>query len=428
MEKISSSFFARGGKKIFKRVRLLPLYGFPHHKDVGHREKIPGRKYFIHLDFDAFFAQVEQRDNPKLKNKPISVGGNGGIKGIVMTASYEARACGVKTGMSVFEALQYCPELISVPCYGQKYETIIQRILTEFKNYLPEDCIEQYSIDECFLDITPVVNDYFQAAKFAYMLKKLIMNLERLTVTIGLSFNKTYAKMASKFHKPDGLTLVREENKPDIYNLPASKMWGVGKRIERRLNYMGIFTMGDLANSSIYAVHKEFGVNGVILRKLARGEDTSMVSGAKARQEKSFNHHHTLTDPVYEPHEVESEIRRMVEYISRKLRCKDLVTRYFVLTIRYDDLGFVSETLRLSYYTNDERELFGAAMYLYKKLPEPCKSRKARMFGVTVFDLHKNMGINLDLFKKYLGFPFKEMDYLKEKYGERIIRIGLNSL
>lgn len=428
MEKISSSFFTRGEKKIFKRVRLLPFYGFPHHKDVGHKENIPGRRYFIHLDFDAFFAQVEQRDNPKLKNKPISVGGNGGMKGIVMTASYEARACGVKTGMSVFEALQYCPELISVPCYGQKYETIIQRILNEFKNYLPEDCIEQYSIDECFLDITPVVNDYYQAARFAFMIKKLIKKLEGLTVSIGLSYNKTYAKMASKFQKPDGLTLIREENRPDIYRLPASKMWGVGRRMERRLNYLGIITIGDLANSSIYAMHKEFGINGVILRKLARGEDTSMVSDAKSRQEKSFNHHHTLTDAIYDPDEVEGEIRKMVEYICRKLRFKDLVTRYFILTIRYDDLGFVSEKIRLSHYTNDERELFGAAMYLYKKLPVPTIQRKARMFGVTVFELHKVEGINLDLFRKYLRFPFKEMDYLKEKYGERIVRIGLNSL
>jgi DNA polymerase IV len=428
MEKISSSFFARGEKKIFKRVRLLPLYGFPHHKDVGHREEIPGRHYFIHLDFDAFFAQVEQRDNPKLKGKPISVGGNGGFKGIVMTASYEARACGVKTGMSVFEALQYCPELISVPCYGQKYETIMQNILREFKNYLPEDCVEQYSVDECFLDITPVVRDYFQAARFAFMIKKLIREIESLTVSLGLSFNKTYAKLASKFNKPDGLSVLREENREDVYKLPASKIWGVGRRIEVRLNRRGMFTIGDLANCSINVLHKEFGINGVILRKLARGEDTSMISTAKQRQEKSFNHHHTLTDPIYNPREVENEIRRMVEYISRKLRFKDLVTRYFILTIRYDDLGFVSEKIRLSHYTSDERELFGTAMYLYRKLPEPSPARKARMFGVSVFDLRQDEGINLDLFRRYLRFPFKEMDYLKEKYGERIIRIGLNSL
>jgi nucleotidyltransferase/DNA polymerase involved in DNA repair len=190
---------------------------------------------------------------------------------------------------------------------------------------------------------------------------------------------------------------------------------------------MGIYTIGELAESSIHAIHKEFGINGVILRKLARGEDTSLASSQK-QQEKSFNHHHTLTDPIYEQAEVEDEIRRMVEYISRKLRFKNLATRYFILTIRYDDLGFVSEKIRLSFYTNDERELFGVAMYLYEKLPKPCVTRKARMFGVTVFALHRDEGQNLDLFRKYLRFPFREMDYLKEKYGERIIRIGLNSL
>jgi DNA polymerase-4 len=428
MEKISSSFFTRGENGIFKRVRLMPMYGFPHHKDLGHREEIPGRKYLIHLDFDAFFAQVEQRDNPKLKGKPISVGGNGGYKGIVMTASYEARACGVKTGMSVFEALQYCPELISVPCYGQKYETIMQNILREFKNYLPEDCIEQYSVDECFLDITPVVNDYFQAARFAFMVKKIIMDTENLTVSLGLSFNKTYAKLASKFQKPDGLTVLREENREDVYKLPASKIWGVGRRIERRLRRMGIFTIGELAQSNINAIHKEFGVNGVILRKLARGEDKSRVSASRVVEDKSFSHNHTLTNPVYSAAEVENEIRRMVEYISRKLRHNNLVTRYFVLTIRYDDLGFVSEKVRMGYYTNDERELFGIAMYLFEKFPAPRLSRKARMFGVTVFGLQQDSGINLDLFKKHLRFPFREMDYLKEKYGERIIRIGINRL
>lgn len=429
IEKISSSFFnSRGEGNIFKRVRLLPLYGFPHHKDVGHIENTGTRHYFIHLDFDAFFAQVEQRDNPKLQNKPVSVGGNGGFKGIVMTASYEARSRGVKTGMSVLEALQFCPDLISVPCYGQKYETIMQHILSEFKNYLPEDCIEQYSVDECFLDITPVVNNYFQAAVFAHRIKNLIRKLENLTVSLGLSFNKTYAKMASKFMKPDGLTIVREENRENIYKLPASKMWGVGSRMEKRLNWLGIYTIGQLANSSMYTMHKEFGINGVMLRKLARGEDTSAISTLKSRQEQSFNHHHTLTNAIYKPEEVENEIRRMVEYISRKLRFKNLVTRYFILTIRYDDLGFVSEKIRFSYFTNDERDLFNTAMYLYKKLPVPAPERKARMFGVTVFDLHQDMGINLDLFKKHLRFPFREMDFLKEKYGERIIRIGLNSL
>jgi DNA polymerase-4 len=406
----------------------MPIYSFPHHKDVGN--KVAGfsdRRYFIHLDFDAFFAQVEQRDNPKLQGMPISVGGNGGYKGIVMTASYEARKYGVKTGMSYYEALQYCPDLIAVPCYGQKYECIMQNVLAEFHKHLPEDCIEQYSVDECFLEITPVVNDYFEAAKFAWKIKQIVKELEHLTVTLGVSFNKTYAKMASKFNKPDGLTILREENRVDLYALPAVKMWGIGKRIEKRLNRMGLFTIGDVANSSIHEMHKEFGINGVILRKLARGEDTSVTTQQDEHQQKCINHNHTLIDPIYTNHEIENEIRRMIEYISRKLRFKELVTRYFILTIRYDDLGYMSEKIRLMSYTNDERELFHTAMHLYKKFPEPDIHRKARMFGVSVFDLRRDQGITLDLFRKWLKFPFREMDRLKERYGEKIIRIGMGN-
>lgn len=431
MQKISSSFFiSRGDSRasgIFKRVRFMPLYSFPHHKDLNYKVERHEKRFFIHLDFDAFFAQVEQRDNPKLRGKPVSVGGNSGIKGIVMTCSYEARALGVKTGMSVFEAKQICPELISLPCYGPKYEAILLNIIEAFRKIVPEDCIEQYSIDECFLEITPVVRDYFEATRLAYKIKQLVRRLENLTISIGLSFNKSYAKMATKFHKPDGLTVVREENRPEIYALPASKLWGVGSRIEKRLALIGIHTIGELAKSSIHAIHKEFGINGVMLRKFARGEDTSIISMGKERRiEKSFNHHHTLTDPIYKIEDVTNEIRRIGEYLCRKMRYKNLAGKHFFLTLKFDDLGFVSEDVKISYPTNDERDIFEAAMFMYRRLPEPNVSRKVRMFGMTVFDLNPVTGYNLDLFSKQPLIPYKEIDYLKEKYGERNIRIGLN--
>jgi DNA polymerase IV len=433
MQKISSSFFiTRGGGKgarIFKRIRFMPLYSFPHHKDLNYKLETHSRRYFMHLDFDAFFAQVEQRDNPKLRGKPVSVGGNGGIKGIVMTCSYEARALGVRTGMSVFEARQICPELISLPCYGPKYEAILLNIMEAFRKLVPEDCIEQYSIDECFLELTPVVRDYFDATRFAWMIKKLVRRLENLTISIGLSFNKSYAKLATKLRKPDGLSVIREENRTDIYILPATKLWGVGSRIEKRLAMLGIFTIGDLANSNFHAVHKEFGINGVILRKIARGEDTSIIaSGKQQRAEKSFNHHHTLTEPIYKIEDVTNEIRRIGEYMCRKMRFKNLTGKHLFLTLRFDDLGFVTEDIKLFNPTNDERDIFEAAMYLYKRFPEPGPFHKVRMFGMTVFDLHLVTGYNLDLFRKQPILPYKEIDYLKEKYGENIIRVGLNRL
>ncbi len=401
------------------------MYSFPHHADLNYKAKKLAGRFFIHTDFDAFYAQVEQRDNPKLKGKPVSVGGNGGTKGIVMTASYEARALGVKTGMSVFEAKQLCPELISVPCYGPKYESIMQNLLKGFADILPEDCIEQYSVDECFVEATPVVHNYFEASKLAYKIKKMIWKKERLTASLGLSFNKTYAKLGTKLNRPDGLTVIREENKDMVYKLPASKIWGVGQRIERRLAYMGINTIGELANSDFNAIHKEFGINGIILRKLARGEDTSIIRKERKPRTKSFNHSHTLTDAIYQPDEIYKEIRRLSEYMGRKVRAHNLATRHIILTARFDDLKWFSGEMKLQNPTQDDRDIYHAAIHLYKKLPEPDVSHKVRTFALTVFDLHPAGYFNLDLFKKTLLIPYKVIDMLKEKYGENIIRIGL---
>ena len=322
MDKISSSYFiSREGSRhsrLFKRIRIMSFYSFPHHADLKYNKEKHSNRFFIHIDFDAFYAQVEQRDNPKLKGKPVSVGGNGGTKGIVMTASYEARALGVETGMSVFQARQLCPELISLPCYGPKYEYIMQNLLKGLAELVPEDCIEQYSVDECFIEPTPVAKNYMEATKLAYKIKRMIREKERLTASLGLSFNKTYAKLATKFQKPNGLTVIREENRDMVYGLPASKIWGVGRRIERRLAYMGINTIGELANCNLNAIHKEFGINGVILRKLPHGEDTSIIQKERKPKERSFNHAHTLSDAIYKPDQIYNEIKRLSEYMGRK--------------------------------------------------------------------------------------------------------------
>lgn len=431
MEKISSSYFiARGtdrSSSLFKRVRFMPLYSFPHHAEQSTKAERNQNRYFIHMDIDAFFAQVEQRDNPKLRGKPVSVGGNGGMKGICMTASYEARAYGVEIGMSVVEAMRLCPDLISVPSYGTKYEAILQNILEHVSRYVPDEFIEQYSIDECFLEITHVVKDWLGAIKLAHKIKKMIWDLEHLTSSIGLSYNKSYSKLATKFDKPDGLAVIREENKDIVYRQPVEKLWGIGKRIMARMHLLGIVTIGDLANSNFHAVHKEFGINGVILRKIARGEDTAGIYIKKERLEKSFNHAHTLSDAIYTQSEIDNEIKRMVEYICRRMRAKDFIATQLGFFIRYDDLGSVGDSVKLKPPTNDERDLMFYCKKIYETFPKPSYARKARQFGITAFDLRRVTGYNLDLFKKFQNLPYKEIDFLKEKWGERIIRVGLDA-
>lgn len=429
--KLSSSFFiprdASRASHTFKRVRMMASYSFPHHKDLDHRITQNRNKFFIHLDLDAFFAQVEQRDNPKLKGKPVSVGGGEGNRGIIMTASYEARAKGVEIGMSVVDAKRLCPELISLPSYGTKYEAITQNIISHLLELLPDDCVEQYSIDECFLDISPVVSNYFQAAKFAWQLKKMIKEIENLTVSIGLSFNKSYAKMATKLNKPDGLFIVSEQNKEIIQNLPVKKMWGIGRRNEIRMHSLGIRTIGELANADFHRIHKEFGINGVILRKIARGEDTSGINMSGERVEKSFNHNHTLSNAIFQPEQAEKEIKRMTEYVCRRMRGKDLITDHVSLSLRYEDLGYRGDKVRLNHPTNSEKEIFHNAMEIYKRLPQPDINHKVRTFGISVFELHQVSAYNLDFFNRDHLIPFKQIDFLKDKYGENIIRLGLGN-
>ncbi|MCI0473419.1 MAG: hypothetical protein L0Y76_07540, partial [Ignavibacteria bacterium] len=173
-------------------------------------------------------------------------------------------------------------------------------------------------------------------------------------------------------------------------------------------------------------LRKEFGVNGIVFRRLARGEDTSGIFH-RERPERCLNHHHTLTNNIHEPGKVRNEIRRVGEYLCRKMRAKKLVAGYLYLVIRYGNLRYATADMRLPQHTNDDREIFDAAMKLYKLIPEPTKDMPARMFGMTVFGLHADSGdYNLDLFTNRVHMPFYELDKIKQRFGEGIIRVGLN--
>jgi DNA polymerase-4 len=205
-------------------------------------------------------------------------------------------------------------------------------------------------------------------------------------------------------------------------------MWGIGHRNEIRMHSLGIMTIGQLANSDFHAIHKEFGINGVILRKIARGEDTSGISAASGeRVEKSFSHNHTLSYAIYESNKAETEIKRMTEYVCRRMRAKDLIADHLSLSLRYEDLGYRGDKVRLCHATNSEKEIFHNAMEIYKRLPQPDATHKVRTFGISVYDLCKVTAYNLDLFNRDHLIPYKQIDMLKDKYGENIIRLGMGN-
>jgi DNA polymerase-4 len=296
------------------------------------------------------------------------------------------------------------------------------------RRFVPDEFIEQYSVDEYFIDISNFVRNFKEAENLAQQIKDKIFEMENLTCSVGVSYNKSYAKMATKFQKPNGLTVITPNDKEKkIYTLPVKKLWGVGARIGRRMGLMNIFTIGDLANFSEIALKKEFGINGIVFRKLARGEDTSGIF-SKAYHEKSLNHHHTLTNNIHNTAEVKNEIRKISEYLCRKMRDKKLVAGYLYFVIRYGNLRYASGDIHLPSYTNDDRIIFESALDIFSNFPQPSENMPARMFGMTVFDLHEDTnGYNLELFTSRTAIPFYHLDRLKQKYGEDVIRIGLNA-
>jgi DNA polymerase-4 len=432
MGEISSNYFIPRDKdlasKTYKRVRLMPLYSFPCFKYMDWRITEHTNRYFIHFDLDAFYAQVEQRDNPKYKGVPVGVVSvsDSKTKGIVMTASYEARAVGIDTAMSTLQALQIYPDLVCIPCYGQKYEAILLNLFEMIKQYVPDECIEQYSIDECFIDLSPVCKSYSDAIAIALEIKANMWRLENLTTSMGLSYNKTYAKMATKMQKPDGFTVISKEDREEkVYPLSIGKIWGIGKRIELRFNLHGIHTIKQLAESYIGIAKKEFGINGIVYHKMARGEDTSGIF-TKSQPEKMLMHQHSLTNGIYEEFACLQEIRRIAEYLGRKLRAKKLSAKRMMLVVRYDDLDYYVLEAKLSEFTNDERILYKNAVLLYAHMPPPHEYRMARMFGMSVFELESDLErFNFALFEKRVHIPFYDIDRIKEKYGEHVLRIGV---
>jgi len=432
---LSSEFFIpREGTdhaQNFRRVRILPCYSFPHIKDFDLNLHDNSKKVFYHLDLDAFFAQVEERDNPSLRGKPVSVGGvEDSNIGIVMTANYVARARGVKTGVSVVDAKKLCPDLISLPCNGPKYERTLLDVVTILHNYFPPDCVEKYSVDECFMEGTGVTRTFDEAIALGRTIKDEIKKNLGLHISLGVSYNKSYAKTASKMEKPDGLTPIPFEKTKkhlELLNKPADKLWGIGRRIYRRLLAMGIITIGDLANSNESRMRKEFGINGIVFRKCARGEDTSGIF-VKTEKEKCLGHSHTVYEPITDPNKVYREIRYLTEYVCRKMRMKVLVTGDIVFSIRYDNLHYMGSEFRFPQHTNSDNEVYEAALSIFNSLPQPNEFRKIRTFSIFAVDLHHDTKErNLHLFEKELRIPYYEIDKLKSRFGEKIIRVGLSS-
>ena len=264
----------------------------------------------LHVDMDAFFASVEQRVNPALRGRPVAVCG-ANARTVILTASYEARAYGVKTGMMLHEAKALCPGLILVPGDHARYTDICRQLVAICRDYTP--AVELFSVDEAFLDVTDSLALFGGAEAIARAIKARVRGELGLTASVGIAPNKLLAKLASGLNKPDGLVMVAPPDVPALLErLPVQELCGIGPALTRQLAELGIATCGALGRAPLYLLTARFGVIGRTLSAMGRGEDDAPLVPIEAEPEaKSVGHSMTLERDVRTPAELERTLLQL---------------------------------------------------------------------------------------------------------------------
>lgn len=299
------------------------------------------QRKIIHIDMDAFFASVEQRDNPELRGKPIAVGYDG-PRGVVSTASYEARPFGVHSAMAITTAKRRCPQLIIVSPHFEKYKAVSRQVDAIFHEYT--DLVEPISIDEAFLDVTQNKPGIDLAVDIAREIKKKIHERTGLTASAGISFNKFLAKIASDYRKPGGICTVHPDRALDfIARLPIEDFWGVGPKTAERMHAMGIFNGGQLRKISLSHLRQVFGKAGTIYYNFARGIDNRPV--ITERERKSVGCEQTFAEDLNQRSKVIIELYHTVLELVERIKRTGFNGRTLTLKVKFHDFTQITRSM-----------------------------------------------------------------------------------
>jgi DNA polymerase-4 len=332
----------------------------------------------LHIDMDAFYASVEQRDNPSLRGKPLAVGGQPDRRGVVAAASYEARAFGVRSAMSMAKAVRLCPSLVIVPPDFARYRTASQAVFAIFREVTP--LVEPLSLDEAYLDVTENAWGERLATVVARRLKARIREETGLTASAGVAPNKFLAKIASGWKKPDGLTVISPERvEAFLQQLPVDALWGVGPVTAKKLRARGIARLVDVRAVAPEDLREAVGSLADWLRQLADGIDERPVVPNRAA--KSSGSENTYPEDLTDPDVIRFEISEMAAHAARWLARKELDARTVTIKVRYSDFTTITRS-HSAPPTRDEREIVGRAARLLEKTD--AGRRPVRLLGVSV--------------------------------------------
>jgi DNA polymerase IV (DinB-like DNA polymerase) len=344
-------------------------------------------RIILHLDMDHFYTAVEEREHQEYKGKPVVVGADpkeGKGRGVVSTSNYIARKVGIRSGLPISRAWKLCPEAIYLPPNFPLYTKVSNEIMQIVRKY--GDKFEQWGLDEAFLDASLRVKDYTDAEALAKQLKREIKEKEHLTCSIGVGPNKLVAKIASDYHKPDGLTIVKEnEAEAFLAPLPARRLLWVGRKTEAKLKKMGINTIGDLASFDPTVLAEVFGVMGTQMHLMARGIDRSEV---EARTEvKSISHETTFEEDTDDAEVVLKALYALATEISKEVKVQKLFFKTVTVKLRYENFETHTYSKTLAFMTDRLEDLQNTSIKLLRTYLK--QGRKIRLIGVRVSNFVK---------------------------------------
>ncbi len=346
-------------------------------------QEADGLRKVIHVDMDAFYASVEQRDDPSLRGKPIAVGGSSG-RGVVAAASYEARVFGVRSAMPSVRASRLCPELIFRKPRFDVYRAVSQQIRAIFLDYTPH--VEPLSLDEAYLDVTADLKGIGSATRIAEDIRRRIKAETGLTASAGVSYNKFLAKLASDQNKPDGLCVIRPgEGAAFVATLPVRRFHGVGPRGAEKMARLGIETGADLAKKDLAFLRSNFGSFAEYLYRAARGVDLQQVRADRPR--KSVGGERTFSENIEDPDALRETMDSIIDIVWERIERAEARGRTVTLKLRYADFKTLTRARSLAHAVTDKAEFSRIGHALLEDLmplPQPI-----RLMGLTLSALER---------------------------------------
>ncbi|MBJ7601743.1 MAG: DNA polymerase IV [Candidatus Dormibacteraeota bacterium] len=349
----------------------------------------------LHVDLDAFYTSVHQRDDTFLRNRPLAVAGRS-KRAVVMGASYEARSHGVHSAQPLHEALERCPGLTVVPPDPARYKDASRRVHAIFRRLTTAELIEGVALDEAYLDVT-VRSRHAGPEEIGRRIKFAIQEEVKLTASVGVATSKLLAKVAGASRKPDGLVIVQPGQEASFLGpLPVGVVPGLGPKTEERLRLMGVRTVGELADYDTQRLLQAFGSSGAMLQRLAQGRDRNPVRGAKPAQ--TISAERTFEDDITDREQLEVSLRELVQSVAERLRGDLLQARTVYIKLKLTGYGQLSRQVSQTSPTDDPESIFRAALSALRK--SYFEDRPVRLLGVGVSGLkHPQPQLQLTLFE-----------------------------